>query len=256
MKKNQDKSFLIKATLAFIFLLSGCGGGSEDTNSVPIDNSSDKLPPAITILGENPTSIETGSEYTDAGASATDNIDGQVEIRQSGTVNTSMPGTYEIIYSATDAAGNTATATRVVLIVLPVNKVIPIAAVEDDEITERFGLDKFMAIDSNQNEILVYIESSVDILNLQITEGIDNGTPTDAYNVKTNGFIKIDYGLESEDLHIIRIRTNSTFNTLFVKNTTTLSMNRTPYEMLDDELIEFRAVPINGQIEFALYNID
>ena len=54
-----------------------------------------------------------GSTWTDAGATA----DGGETVTSSGTVDTSTVGTYTITYSATDAAGNTGTATRTVTVV-------------------------------------------------------------------------------------------------------------------------------------------
>jgi trimeric autotransporter adhesin len=52
-----------------------------------------------------------GNTYTDAGASATDNADGDLtaSIVTSGTVDTSVTGIYHITYNVTDAAGNPAT---------------------------------------------------------------------------------------------------------------------------------------------------
>ena len=54
-----------------------------------------------------------GSTWTDAGATA----DGGETVTPSGTVDTSTVGTYTITYSATDAEGNTGTATRTVTVV-------------------------------------------------------------------------------------------------------------------------------------------
>ena len=73
----------------------------------------DTLAPIISILGDNPAFAEFGSTYVDAGATARDQ--GQaITGTSSGTVDTSVEGTYTITYSATDAAGNTGTATRTV----------------------------------------------------------------------------------------------------------------------------------------------
>ena len=74
----------------------------------------DTTPPVISISGANPVSIPQGSVYTDAGATAIDNIDGVVAVSTSGTVNTAVVGGYTITYSATDSSGNNTTATRTV----------------------------------------------------------------------------------------------------------------------------------------------
>ena len=72
----------------------------------------DTTAPVITVDGENPATVELGATYTDAGATA----DGGETVTTSGTVDTSTVGTYTITYSATDAAGNTGTATRTVIV--------------------------------------------------------------------------------------------------------------------------------------------
>ena len=78
----------------------------------------DRVPPELTLMGEASVSIAAGSTYTDAGATATDDIDGNITARVtvSGNVNTSAPGTYAINYSVADRAGNTAQASRTVIV--------------------------------------------------------------------------------------------------------------------------------------------
>ena len=83
-------------------------------------DSADTTPPVITLNGNNPETIQLNTTYTDAGATATDNIDGPVPVTSTGTVNPATEGSYTITYKATDAAGNTAIATRMVN-VIPAN---------------------------------------------------------------------------------------------------------------------------------------
>ena len=78
----------------------------------------DTTPPVITITGGSNTSIILLSTYTDAGATATDDIDGAVSVTSTGSVDTSTLGSYTITYTATDAAGNMTTATRTVTVTL------------------------------------------------------------------------------------------------------------------------------------------
>ena len=73
----------------------------------------DTTPPVITVLGNNPVTIEVGSTYTDAGATA----DGGEIVTSSGAVDTNTVGAYTITYSATDSSGNQGTATRTVYVV-------------------------------------------------------------------------------------------------------------------------------------------
>ena len=59
----------------------------------------------------SPVNIELGTLYTDAGASASDNIDGDLiaNIAAVSNVNVNAVGCYSVTYDVSDAAGNTAT---------------------------------------------------------------------------------------------------------------------------------------------------
>lgn len=75
--------------------------------AVTVDNTI----PVITMLGSATVNLETGDTYTDAGATALDNIDGDIttSIVKSGTfLNTENVGTYSILYNVSDKAGNSA----------------------------------------------------------------------------------------------------------------------------------------------------
>lgn len=79
--------------------------------SVRINDPIDTTPPAITLTGDNPQIIEVGQAYSELGATATDNFDGNLTegiIVNSGTVNTNLVGDYTVTYNVSDAAGNTA----------------------------------------------------------------------------------------------------------------------------------------------------
>ncbi len=81
------------------------------------DGYNDQVPPVITVNGNNPETVELGTSYTDAGATAFDEFHGDTPVTSSGSVDTSTVGTYTINYSATDLDGNTATASRTVNVV-------------------------------------------------------------------------------------------------------------------------------------------
>jgi uncharacterized protein (TIGR02145 family) len=82
------------------------------------DAPNDTQPPVFTLLGANPIAVNQGDTYSDPGATATDNVDGNLtsSIVVSGTVDTNNPGTYIVTYSVTDSAGNTSTVTRTVIV--------------------------------------------------------------------------------------------------------------------------------------------
>ena len=74
----------------------------------------DTVAPIITINGDNPMDLTRGDTWTDPGATAVDDVDGALRANASGEVDVEALGRYTVVYTATDAAGNTATATRVV----------------------------------------------------------------------------------------------------------------------------------------------
>nr|WP_211665116.1 immunoglobulin-like domain-containing protein [Leucothrix arctica] len=77
----------------------------------------DQTAPVISLVGETPLTIAHGSVYTDAGATATDNVDTEVTVEVTNTVDTNTVGSYEVIYAAKDAVGNVAiSVTRTVLV--------------------------------------------------------------------------------------------------------------------------------------------
>jgi len=81
----------------------------EVTRTVHV--TTDATPPVTTLNGDTAMTLAFGSSFTDPGATATDNIDGDItaKIVVSGdTVNTSIAGTYTIKYDVSDAAGNPA----------------------------------------------------------------------------------------------------------------------------------------------------
>jgi hypothetical protein len=70
----------------------------------------DAVPPLITLNGEASVEVPSGSAYSDAGATAEDNIDGDISrsIVVSNNVNTAVVGNYTVNYNVSDRAGNSA----------------------------------------------------------------------------------------------------------------------------------------------------
>jgi beta-glucanase (GH16 family) len=84
------------------------------------NSQTDTTPPVITLAGDNPVSVNWGSTYNDAGASAFDAGDNaDVAVVLSNAVDTSVPGTYQVGYTATDSKGNVANDNRTVNVVMP-----------------------------------------------------------------------------------------------------------------------------------------
>jgi|GEM_PF-2215795 len=70
----------------------------------------DETPPVITLIGDATINLAIGQTYTELGATAIDNVDGDVtsHIVITGSVDTAIAGTYYINYNVSDVAGNNA----------------------------------------------------------------------------------------------------------------------------------------------------
>ena len=76
--------------------------------------------PVITLVGSNPQVIEVGSGYVELGATASDNYDGDLTgsiVIDASAVNTSLVGSYTVVYNVVDSNGNPAMAFRTVDVV-------------------------------------------------------------------------------------------------------------------------------------------
>ena len=77
------------------------------------------VPPVITLIGPSSIDLNAGEAYIEQGATASDNIDGDLtgSIVTSGSVDTAIAGVYTIDYSVSDAAGNSASVSRTVNVI-------------------------------------------------------------------------------------------------------------------------------------------
>lgn len=78
----------------------------------------DVTAPVITLLGDAEMELQTGAAFEEPGCTATDDCDGDVTalVVVEGTVDASVPGTYTLVYTVTDAGGNTASIQRTVTV--------------------------------------------------------------------------------------------------------------------------------------------
>lgn len=89
------------------------------------EDTPDLVPPVITLIGSSTLELTLSQvaglsldSATDGYATATDNVDGDItsSITISTTLDITQAGTYVIVYTVSDQAGNTATATRTVIL--------------------------------------------------------------------------------------------------------------------------------------------
>lgn len=78
----------------------------------------DPIPPEITLQGDSKITITKGNKYKEPGYTATDNCDGDLtgSVQIDGKVNTGKTGTYTLTYYVEDSYGNSASATRTVVV--------------------------------------------------------------------------------------------------------------------------------------------
>lgn len=113
----------LKAEVAALKAQVGAVGAVVENTASP-QGDIDTKPPTITINGNNPAHINVGDNYSDLGATVSDNVDqnlgyktylGSTEMEWA-HLETSEPNEWHIHYVAIDNAGNTATSTRTVIV--------------------------------------------------------------------------------------------------------------------------------------------
>ncbi|MFK8067668.1 MAG: immunoglobulin-like domain-containing protein [Gammaproteobacteria bacterium] len=142
------------------------GNTSSETRKVIVSDPDDTAAPLITLGGSSTVYLKTGEEYVEAGASATDALDGDISVKTEGMVDTGTAGEYAVNYSATDSAGNTSTAMRKVVVVDP-DKDAPIISLNDASVLYLKSGDTYVehgakAVDANDGNLQVTTEGNVD----------------------------------------------------------------------------------------------
>lgn len=119
--------------LAIASALAACDGGGLTPPTSPLTGEQDTTAPVIALIGNSSVAVEEGTAYTDAGAAATDDIDGNIDgdiVTGGDTVDASTADTYTITYNVSDAAGNAAEeVTRTVTVA---DTTIPVISITGD----------------------------------------------------------------------------------------------------------------------------
>jgi len=97
--------------------LTACGSGEESPPPVlPVD----KTVPVITLTGSATVEVFQGQSYQEPGVTAVDDVDGDITssiIKDVSALDVNTLGSYRIVYSVADQAGNQATANRTVKVI-------------------------------------------------------------------------------------------------------------------------------------------
>jgi len=142
------------------------GNTSTATRTVEIIAPVDTRPPTISLNGDAIINLMQGDVYTELGATAVDEVDGDIEISVSGEVNTSVIGTYIITYTANDSSANTSTATRTVYVNAPADITPPVISLIGDAFVillqgEQYIEKSATAIDETDGTVAVTISGEV-----------------------------------------------------------------------------------------------
>lgn len=110
----------MKSKILFLLLLSGLAiaglSGCKDVTTAGVTQIT--YYPDIVIKGDLITYVAAGSNYTDAGATATENGKA-IDVKVSSNVDTSTPGSYSVSYTATNVDGFSKTSKRSVIVYDP-----------------------------------------------------------------------------------------------------------------------------------------
>ena len=121
------------------------------TSIVEVGEEADTEAPKLVYTGEKTLNVEYGAEFTAPVVTATDNVDEEVEVTSVITneagerltaIDTKVPGTYKVTYSAVDAAGNNAEDVVVTVVVAePTNlEVASVAGINATQVEVKFNL--------------------------------------------------------------------------------------------------------------------
>jgi len=158
----------------------------------------DEEPPVITLIGDNPQFLNLFDSYTELGATALDDVDGDITgdiVIDSSSVNTSVHGSYSVTYNVMDSSDNSAIeVTRTVTVL---DNIIPeITLIGDAEIDVPYGS--------------VYTDlgaTAFDVDDGDLTSFIVVNNPVDTYQGLTTFFVTYDVTDTSGNAAVQVIRT-------------------------------------------------
>ena len=192
------KKAVIGLSVVGAMALTGCGGGGgggETTvpvgggeTTVPVGGS-DTTVPVVTLNGEQRISIESFKDsYSELGATAFDDEDGEVEVTISGEVG-DLPNVYTVTYEAYDKSGNRGFVERYVTVTSATEDtnitIIDTLAVYSDEVNALYAGDeetRLTHLMEVTNQIFSMSRTGVafNIVGMKQYEGISKVTGLDA----------------------------------------------------------------------------
>lgn len=125
---NYDKDITSKVIVEhkenkYIYIVNDTSGNKTEVERIVI--SKDEKAPELKLIGSEYITLHKGDNYTDLGAEATDNCDGNLttKIEKSGSVDTDKLGDYQIKYTVIDNSNNKVEITRTIKVIEKRNNV-------------------------------------------------------------------------------------------------------------------------------------
>jgi hypothetical protein len=221
--KRTTKNFLYMIFLILtINVLTACSSRTStqnnniETNNTQVINNTniDTQIPVITRIGED-VNITLGETYTDAGANATDDIDGNItiDIVMVSNVDTSSIGTYTVSYDVNDKAGNSAEQVTRTVYVSAVPNVAPNITGNAKITTNIYSMYQFLptANDANGDMLTYSIQNKPSWAEFNTSTGLLQGIPSAEGN-STNIIISVSDGTKLVSLAAFTIDVKPAIN--------------------------------------------
>ncbi len=170
----------------------------ENIPSIP-EPQGDKTPPLISLNGNQVIELILGKSYTELGATARDDIDGDLtdKIQITSNVDTAKIGTYQVSYEISDLAGNKTKKIRVVKVV-SADQIPPVITLNGDESIELKAGEQYIELGAKALD-----ETDGDLTNkIKIKSNIDL-THTGIYQVKYS--VSDSAGNIAEKIRVVKI---------------------------------------------------
>lgn len=171
-------------TLVYSFTDSAGNEGNATRTITVVDST----PPVLSLFGDANFSLGVWQDFVDPGVNAEDSVDGNItsSIIPTGTVDNYTLGSYQILYTVQDAAGNEANITRVVNVVnsaptdislsssslyenMPIDTLVGSFQVTDADDPDQARQYQYEIVESNQNSPINFsIDANGGLRNLLI----------------------------------------------------------------------------------------
>jgi surface protein len=161
--------------LIYLFLALIIAACSDDDNTAP----------EVTLIGESSITVTQNTTYEDAGAIASDNVDGDLtsNIVTTSNVDTSTLGTYTVTHSVSDASGNNGSASRQVGVVggqpTPCNVVwiddngVTVKACDDANVGDTGEIDEVIYTVVDEAMLRAMVANEEDVIKVVTTKVTD-----------------------------------------------------------------------------------